>query len=304
MKKYPIRFAPQERKAIWGRETWLVSGHPSMPSVVANGVYAGRTLPDLVDEFGAELLGTASRGDIFPLLVKEIEANDRLSIQVHPSETSARLCGGDPKTEMWYVLASGPDAEIFAGLQNGVDRKRLEEALADDAERAVVSFRVKRGDVLFIPGGLIHSIGGGCRVFEVQQTSDTTWRLHDWNRVDAGTGQPRKLNLREGLASIDWSLPPPSLLRDATQGAGGLSAQELVNCEFFRFSVRDLQSPVRFAGRAESFVILHVEEGGGEVLVEGTGPVAFAAGESVLVPAATPFEVVPKPHAHLLVVET
>ena len=303
MKRYPIKFAPQEKKAIWGREIWLVSGHPSMPSVAANGIYAGRKLPDLVADFGTELVGSASPVGKFPLLVKVIEANDRLSVQVHSCEESAKLCGGDPKTEMWYVLESGHGAEIFAGLRHGVDRERLEKALAGDAEQAVAKFRVKRGDVLFIPGGLVHAIGGGCRVFEVQQTSDTTWRLHDWNRVDAATGQPRKLNLREGFASIDWSLPPPELLRDTTIGDGGTSAQELVKCDFFRFSVRDLREPVLLEGSEESFVILHAEEGGGEVFVEGTEPVAFAAGECVLVPAATPFEIRPKPHAHLLVAE-
>ena len=203
---------------MWGRELWLVSAHPSQPSVVANGPYAGRTLPELAATFGAELMGAtaAGRGG-FPLLVKIIESRDRLSLQVHPNEETAKLSGGDPKMEMWYVLGAEPGATLFAGLREGVERETLLRSLQEGtAEATVAQYKARRGDVLFIPGGLVHAVGGGCRLYEVQQTSDTTWRLHDWNRIDAKTGLPRPIHVREGLAAIDWSLMPPTMLRNTS----------------------------------------------------------------------------------------
>ena len=302
--RYPIRFEPQVKHAIWGQETWLVSGHPSRPSVVANGIHAGRTLPELVDEFGAEMLGSAAKGVRFPLLVKVIEARDRLSLQVHPSEASSKVCGGDPKTEVWYMLGAADGAEIFAGLRDGTDRDALAASLHDgSAEGFVARFRVRRGDVMFIPGGLVHSIGGGCRIFELQQTSDTTWRLHDWNRIDANTGLPRELNEREGLDSIDWTLPTPELVHDGTRGLGVQSPEDLVRSDCFRLSALDLATPVMMPGRQESFRILYVEDGVCTVEVDGAEAVPAKAGDSVLVPASTAFTLSPVSHAHLLLSE-
>ena len=286
MKKYPIKLAPQMRTALWGRELWLVSGVPSMPSVVENGEYAGRTLPELTEDFGKELVGArASDGNVFPLLVKIIEAEDRLSLQVHPSETTRKLCGGDPKTEMWYVLDGAPDACIFAGLREGVGRDDLVRSLhGGAAEETVVRFDVKRGDALFIPGGLVHAIGAGCRLYEVPQTSDTTWRLHDWDRVDLKTGLPRPLHEREGLAAIDWTLPPPSLLHDPPPSDAGSLAMPLIDCAHFRFSSLALSCPATLPGDVESFRILFAEEGVCSVAVDGAEPVPLAAGECALVP--------------------
>ena len=303
MKKYPIKLVPQVRTALWGREFWLVSGVPAMPSVVANGEYAGRTLPELTEEFGKELVGAkAADGDGFPLLVKIIEAEDRLSLQVHPSEATRKLCGGDPKTEMWYVLDGAPDACVFAGLREGVGRDDLVRALHDGtAEDTVVRFDAKRGDVLFIQGGLVHAIGAGCRLYEVQQTSDTTWRLHDWNRVDPKTGLSRPLHEREGLAAIDWSLSPPRILKGLPSADGGRLVSPLVGCAHFRFSSIALSCPAALPGDDESFRIIFAEEGGCSVAVDGAEPVELAAGECVLVPAGAVPSLTPLPRTSLLI---
>ncbi len=298
MRKYPIKLAPQVRTALWGREIWLVSAYPSQPSVVENGPYAGRTLPELAAEFGEGLMGAkaAEKGG-FPLLVKVIEAKDRLSLQVHPSETTRHLCGGDPKTEMWYVLdGCEPGACIFAGLADGVDAHALQRSLHDgSAESLVKRFAVGRGDVMFIPGGLVHAIGAGCRLYEVQQTSDTTWRLHDWDRVDAKTGLPRKLHEREGLAAIDWTLPPPTLRHDC---AG--AAQPLVDCRHFSFSGMSISMPETLSIDADSCRILFADEGGCMMSADGGEPVRVEEGECVLVPAGVMLTVEPCTCLHLL----
>ena len=300
MIKYPIKLTPQVRTPIWGREIWLVSGYDAQPSVIANGPYAGRTLPELTETFGAELLGTdGPNGAGFPLLVKVIEARDRLSLQVHPGEKTQPLCGGEHKTEMWYVLGGEPGASIFAGLKEGVGKDELVRSLHDGtAEEKVVRFEAHRGDVLFIPGGLVHAIGGGCRLYEVQQTSDTTWRLYDWNRVDPKTGLSRPLHEREGLAAIDWTLPPPELLHD-----DGSSQQPLIACDHFRFSTLALSSPAVLPVTEESFRILFVEEGSCRLDVQGMEVVPLAAEECALIPAGVALSISPEAFVKVLVAE-
>ena len=286
---------------MWGRELWLVSAHPSQPSVVANGPSAGRTLPELAATFGVELMGASAAGrGGFPLLVKIIESRDRLSLQVHPNEETAKLSGGDPKTEMWYVLGAEPGATLFAGLREGVDRETLTRSLQEGTEEATVAqYEPQRGEVLFIPGGLVHAVGGGCRLYEVQQTSDTTWRLHDWNRVDAKTGLPRPIHVREGLAAIDGSLTPPKLLR------AGFPAEEdaLISCPAFRFFVRDFSSETVLPACMDGFRLLFAEEGSCVVRMAEEEPVPLADDVCALIPAGGSCTVVPSGFCRLLIAE-
>ena len=292
MKKYPLRFRPQVRPALWGRELWLVSGVADQPSVVANGAYAGQTLPQLVSAFGRELTGVA--GDRFPLLVKIIEAEDRLSLQVHPNTATAAQSGGDPKTEMWYVLAGRPDAFVYAGLKRGVDRARLADALRDgSAERLLERIPARCGETVFIPGGLVHAIGEGCRLYEVQQTSDTTWRLYDWNRVDAKTGQPRHLHVREGLDAIDWDA-------SALLSSPGIGTR--VACAHFRFSRFELAASQAFPP-GKSFRIVFSAEGSGTVIVDGAAPERLAPDTCLLLPSGMGFHVSPDGAVTLLIAE-
>ena len=194
-----FRFENDVHTALWGHEEWLVSAHPSAPGKIVGG--GGKTLRDICPEF--------------PLLVKKICAKKRLSVQVHPNDETAKTVGGEPKTEMWCVLEPGP---IFAGFRPGVTKGDVERAVADGTfEELLVRFEAKRGECYFIPGGLVHAIGEGTSVYEVQQSSDTTFRLYDWGRVGAD-GRPRQLHVKEGLAAMDVALPPPVPAQDVKCG--------------------------------------------------------------------------------------
>ena len=198
-----IRFEKDVHTALWGAEEWLVCAHPSAPGRIVGG--AGETLAD--------------HAPGFPLLVKRIRAERRLSVQVHPNDETARTVGGEAKTEMWCVLKAGP---IFAGFRPGVTKRDVECAVADGTfEELLVRFDARPGECYFIPGGLVHAIGEGTTVYEVQQSSDTTFRLYDWGRVGAD-GKPRQLHVKEGLAAMNVALPPPV-------------PSDSVTCEYFAF---------------------------------------------------------------------
>lgn len=180
------------RRALWGCERWEISAHASMPSPIADGPLAGRTLEDVFPGFR--------------LLFKTIEANAPLSVQVHPNEATCRVTGGSPKSEMWCAIS---DSTVYAGLRPGTRSGDLEAAIRDGtAGELLVRHDLKAGDAISIPGGLVHAIGGGSLLYEVQQSSDTTFRLYDWGRVDAN-GRPRELHVEKALKAIDYSLPVP-----------------------------------------------------------------------------------------------
>ena len=187
------------KPTMWGEERWEISARPDAPSRIADGPLAGRTL------------GDAFPG--FPLLFKTIMARSRLSVQVHPNETTCRATGGEPKSEMWCALA---DSTVYAGLKPGASPADLEEAVRANAlEELLVRHDLKTGDSVFIPGGLVHAIGDGALLYEVQQSSDTTFRLYDWGRVGAD-GRPRELHVAAALAAADCSLPSPEV-RDSIE---------------------------------------------------------------------------------------
>ena len=190
---YPLTFRANLHTALWGTESWEISGHRSSPSVVAEGPLAGRALDVLAAEYGSRLTGTkAPVAGVFPLLFKVIDAQRRLSVQVHPNEATRALTGGEPKTEMWYVL--GGKGPIFAGLRPGTTPACIEEDVHTGRfEDALVRHDAREGLTLFIPGGLVHAIGEDVCVYEVQQSSNTTYRLYDWGRVGAN-GKPRPLH--------------------------------------------------------------------------------------------------------------
>ena len=206
-----IRFEKDVHKALWGHEEWLVCAHASAPGKIVGG--GGKTLRDVCPGF--------------PLLVKKICAQQRLSVQVHPNDETAKTVGGEAKTEMWYVLKAGP---IFAGFKPGVTKADVERAVGDGTfEDLLVRFDAKPGECYFIPGGLVHAIGEGTSVYEVQQSSDTTFRLYDWGRVGAD-GKPRQLHVKEGLAAMDIALPPPV-------------PSDSVKCPYFEFAKLATRDP-------------------------------------------------------------
>ena len=225
-----LRFEPNIHPALWGHESWEISVHPAGPSVVSGDcTEAGRRLSDVVAGF--------------PLLVKVIDAKTRLSVQVHPNETTCKLTGGDPKTEMWAMLEDGV---IYAGLKPGVGPKDVEEAVKSGRfEELLVRHEAKKGEAFFIPGGLVHAIGDGTLIYEVQQSSDTTFRLYDWNRVGAD-GKPRELHVEKSLQAIDYSLPAPTPAVD-------------VKCAFFDFRQIALDGELAVPASSGGTVLFAVE---------------------------------------------
>ena len=277
MKPMPVTFAEDRHAAIWGQERWLVSVHPSATSVVKGGPFAGRRLDDLAELFGADLLGTNACGR-FPLLIKEIDAHRRLSVQVHPNEMTCRTVGGEPKTEMWHVLASEPGGALFIGTRPGIGPDDLERAVDDGSvEDIILRHEAVPGESAFIPGGLVHALGDGVRVFEVQQSSNTTYRLYDWGRTDAD-GRPRPLHVREGLAAADL-------------GALPVTVRGEVACPFFRFVPIDVRGTCGIPADPDSFRVLFAAHGG-FALETADVRMSVPEGGVVLVPAVTTAEVV------------
>ena len=241
---YPLTFKENRHDALWGSEAWEISGHPSSPSVVAEGPFAGRALDEIAAEFGRSFMGErAPSATAFPLLFKVIDARSRLSVQVHPSEATRPLTGGEPKTEMWRVISGG--GPIFAGLKPGTTSETVaENVLSGRFEESLVRHQARAGLTLFIPGGLVHAIGEDVVLYEVQQSSNTTFRLYDWGRVDAN-GKPRELHVDSALKAIDYSLPPPE-------------SRERVTCPFFNFRAVEAQGEIVVPARADTFTALYV----------------------------------------------
>jgi mannose-6-phosphate isomerase len=232
---YPLTFRPIFKERLWGGrkleqlfnkplppdldigESWEISDRPGDVSVIDNGSFAGKDLHWLLTEHGTELLGnTAPVGGRFPLLVKILDARERLSLQVHPPIEIANKLGGEPKTELWYIVDADPEAELYVGLRRGITRQVFERSLQTGTiEDGVHRVSVQRGDAMFLPSGRVHAIGSGLVLFEIQQNSDTTYRVFDWNRVDLN-GKPRPLQPAESLASINFDDFEPSLVPRAT----------------------------------------------------------------------------------------
>ena len=289
---YPYKFKSILVERIWGGnalarygkdiptgkrigESWEISDRPDAQSIVANGPDTGQTLRQLIQQHGAQLLGTNCRSDRFPLLIKLLDARDRLSLQVHPPAAIATQLSGEPKTEMWYILNATPDAKLIAGLRHGVTRRQFEKAIQQGGaafQECFYQFPVHAGDALFVPSGRLHAIGAGLVIAEIQQNSDTTYRVYDWDRMDA-TGQPRALHIRQSLASIDFNdfEPAPTKLP--------------IRCE--HFTVEQLEIASKATGRCDgkNFQIL----GGitGDVTITtGNFTEQLRPGEFILLPAA------------------
>ncbi len=250
---YPLTFKPNLHAALWGAESWEISGHHSSPAVVAEGPLVGRTLEELATQYGAALTGTkAPSANRFPLLFKVIDARKRLSVQVHPNETTSRVTGGEPKTEMWHVL--GGHGPIFAGLKKGTTPAVVEEDVRTGRfEDTLVCHPAAIGTSLFIPGGLVHAIGEDVLVYEVQQSSNTTYRLYDWGRVGAD-GKPRPLHVAESLKSIDFTLPEPEPRAEVT-------------CPFFAFRPVACEGTLEVPANPETFTAVFLVEERKSILV-------------------------------------
>ena len=301
---YPFLFTPVYMHYVWGgdriartynrglpagvyAESWEISARPEGMSVVANGHLAGRNLKDLVLEFGDDLLGPCSRD--FPLLFKLIDSRECLSVQVHPSETNAEMVGGEAKTEMWYVLAADPGARVFAGLVEGVGEPEFTEALrAGRISEALDVVPVSAGDAVYIPGGRVHAIDKGCLLLEVQQNSNTTYRVYDWGRVGAD-GKARRLDIERAMKVMNWT--DRDMAKHVPHKTGPLgesgSISKVLSCPFFAVELLDVVGSVEIDCDGSGFHALFTEAG--DVAVEAGGvSVSTCAGVSCLIPASLP----------------
>ena len=288
----PVTFSPIYQERIWGGrlmadalqrtlpgdgpigESWELVDRPEAQSIVNQGPHAGTTLHELWTEHRAEVFGV-NCPDLprFPLLLKILDAKETLSVQVHPPVHLAAELKGEPKTEIWYLLGAEPDAAVYAGLTNGTTREQFETAITEGGvEKLLHRLPVKSGDAIFIPSGRCHAIGAGCLIVEIQQNSDTTYRVFDWNRVGLD-GKARELHVPESLASIDFSDHEPSL---AKRDAAGL----VIECEYFHVTEMTLSKP--FNDEAKVGTIYTVIEG-----VVKIGQREFVTGDFVLLPACS-----------------
>jgi mannose-6-phosphate isomerase len=301
---YPLRFAPIFQYRLWGGrcladwvgtlpddgpigEAWLLSDRTDYPSRVANGPLEGRTIAELIARSPAAMLGNfASRFQRFPLLLKFLDVRQMLSVQVHPRDDQTALIppGDTGKTEAWVVLAAAAGARIYAGLKPGTTAADLRALTARTANSHLASFAPHRGQGVLIEAGTVHSVGDGLVVFEVQENSDVTFRLYDWDHVDATTGKTRPLQLEKALACVDFgrgAILPAAPTIESTQPA---LREHLLGCA--HFDVWRLSGTAPFAVGAERTPrVLVCFEGGGHV-EHGGADVAMGKGMVVLLPAS------------------
>ena len=300
---YPLTFHPIFKERVWGGrklerlfskklparvpigESWEVSDRSADLSQIAAGPLAGKDLHWLVEHHGQELLGSAKlqRGR-FPLLIKILDAQEKLSLQVHPPPEQAAELGGEPKTEMWYIADAAPGAELFVGLRRGVTREEFRRKLeAGTVEDCCHRIQVKAGDAMSLPSGRLHAIGAGLVIFEIQQNSDTTYRVFDWNRMGLD-GKPRELHVKESLASIDFNDFEPSLIRSDSKRTGLFSIRPLVRDPLFAVELYQADAGAVLPLPPHKMQILAVVEGRLEVRDDQTN-ISLGAGGFGLVPA-------------------
>jgi mannose-6-phosphate isomerase len=301
---YPLLTEPRLVQPIWGGTelaAWLNLPEPRPERLgetwqvydqnrINNGPLAGRTLAEASKQLGAALVGTrtlARYGADFPLLAKFIDAADRLSIQVHPDDAYAHqheaATGFHGKTEAWYILSAAPAATVIYGLARPSSRAEFAAAIAAGQVKELMQrLPVKAGDVIFVPAGTVHAIEAGIVLFEIQQKSDLTYRVYDWDRRDAATGQPRALQVDKSLDVMDYTRPPRGVIPPLDLGAGRML---LVACPFFALEAWTLDGAQTATTDMGTFEILTVLDGAG-VLQAGGSTLRLERGLSVVLPAA------------------
>ncbi len=301
---YPFIFTPHFKERVWGGrnierlygkplpprqvigESWEITDRPEGVSVIANGPLAGKTLRWLMEQHAAELLGAERTGvKTFPLLVKILDAQDKLSLQVHPPAAKAKELKGEPKTEMWFIADATPSADLFVGLKRGVTRADFERKVRDGSVgECFHHIPVKAGDTMFLPSGRVHAIGAGNVIFEIQQNSDTTYRVFDWNRLGLD-GQPRELHVEQSLASIDFEDFEPSLVSSKYSQNETFAVRYLVDDALFRANAWQIKRGQRFYVSNKLPQIFGVVSGRLTISANGVG-VALKPGDFCLVPAS------------------
>ncbi|MCX6284237.1 MAG: mannose-6-phosphate isomerase [Bacteroidetes bacterium] len=301
---YPLKFKPLFREKIWGGqkmksslginfdphpsigEAWMLSGVPGSQTRVANGFLKGNELNELLEIYMDELVGEknfAKHKEEFPILVKFIDANDWLSVQVHPDEALAakRKLGGG-KTEMWYVLDAIPGAQLISGFNMKIGRDFYVKNVKEKTLGNILNFEtVGKGDVFYMPAGRVHALGPGILLAEIQQTSDTTYRIYDWDRVD-NEGKAREMHTELALDAIDFNVPQSYRTEYSASENHTVS---LVQCPYFLTSLLDFNLPIaKDYSEIDSYVILICLEGDAEIAFV-SGKEYITKGEVLLIPA-------------------
>ncbi len=295
----PLKFTPILKEKIWGGnalfsefqkgtdpslligESWELSAVPGDISQVSLGRFKGKDLQELINEFGAEILGDKvfrRYGKTFPLLFKFIDARDDLSIQVHPKEGSR-----NSKTEMWYILRSEPGTQLYSGFSKQTDQAEVKSAINEGTlEELLNKDQAEENDVFFLPSGRIHSIGKGLVLAEIQQSSDTTYRLYDFKRKDAD-GNERELHIEEGLEVLDFQ----HIGSNKKASPAGAKGNELVSCPYFFTESWKVPASetLDLTNSKDSFEVLMFT--GGEGYIEfSEGNLEYEKGDTLLIPAA------------------
>ena len=299
-----LKLKPSGKDYIWGghklvdnygkemtgdrlAETWELSCHPDGPSFVANGEDAGKTLRQYIEEHGKNVLGTnCERFEDFPILTKFIDAQDNLSIQVHPdNEYALKNEGQYGKTEMWYVVDADKGAKLRSGFSEQITPKEYKERVLNNTITDVLQeYEIKPGEVFFLPAGRVHSIGAGAVIAEIQQTSDITYRIYDFNRKDAN-GKTRELHTDLAREAINYEVLDDYRTKyEAVKDA----PVELVACPYFTTSVYDMTEEISCDySELDSFVIFICMEGACRIKDNEGNELKVGAGESILLPATT-----------------
>jgi mannose-6-phosphate isomerase len=318
---YPMKFNAILKDKIWGGkkireqlgifdetiekcgELWLLSSVEGSESHILNGHFSGNTVSEMAEIFMEDLLGE----DIykkyktdFPLLLKVIDANDYLSVQVHPNDEIARKKHGLKfgKSEMWYVIQADPGAQIIAGFNQPMDKEKLKNHIAKGTLRETLNFEtMNSGDMVYLPAGMIHAMGPGLLIAEIQQSSDVTYRLYDWDRLD-DKGNPRELHVDEAADAIDFTMKP-QVIRGFVPGPN--TTNRMIDTPYFSSSMVNLQAVVEKNLEIIDLFVIYFSVKGSFELLYNEGKIDVKAGECVLVPAITEKVIlIPKPEAQVI----
>jgi mannose-6-phosphate isomerase len=300
----PLQFHPVLKRIRWGgrrlgtvlgkpigegndyAESWEIADCGADQTVVAEGSFAGTSLAQLVTAEGTSLFGVGRHPSHFPLLIKFLDCNDRLSVQVHPDDEQARRMGqGDNgKTEAWFILEAKPGSVIYAGLKHGIDRPTFTKHLdAGTVEECLHTFPARRGDCVFVPAGTVHALGEGILLAEVQQSSNVTFRLFDWGRVGTD-GKPRELHREESLECIDFERGPVNPVDPEAVERGTERIEDLVRCDYFILRQRTFSHSLQLDDTDQFRVLMPL---GRPIVLRAEGDERLLRlGSTVLVPAA------------------
>ena len=299
---YPLKLTPPLKHYLWGgdklktqfniktdkdivAESWVLSCHKDGENIIENGRYAGKTLSSYIKAVGTDILGTNCKDkSCFPVLIKLIDARDNLSLQVHPDDEYSYKNEGEPgKTEMWYIIDCEEDAEIIYGFKNKISKNEFESRIENNTLINFVNkVKVKKGDVFFIKSGTLHAIGKGIVLAEVQQNSNTTYRVYDYERVDSD-GKQRPLHIEKAIDVIDLL---PSILYPAEQFIqyDDYKTRQLASCEYFKTYLYSVDTSCDIIADSKSFnSIVVLEEN--PVMIYNEGSLPLKKGNSVFIPA-------------------